>query len=435
MVAAHLGRHHPVGLAVPVAAGHVEGVVVVEDPDLRRLGGGFAFERQRLDEPAHPGHPVVDGVVEAAVEVERLREAGGAHGGAARVVAADHLGKVGRGGAPDRGRGPPAPRPGPAGVRRVRRIVPTGRPERSGRRRGGGAGTRRGPTKGLGGPGTLRDRWPIRIWRGIRWRHPRRRALANRGRREDGSSYDERSAERCACRSGDRRSRPGAPPPLLSSTPRREPPFRMRLRRAQRGALRVPVWRPAFQARQKRKRRVNLTMNDWVSSSGYPGHQGVPERVVNEEEVAARLVLPAEADVRREAVGGAVVLEERREKAPGREVVVEPRGDQPGVVHPARKGDPVKRDGRFHDEVGNDLNPAAPGEFAPRSREEPALLPGEGPRDRPLGTGPVAEAGGVEVMGADGHRQVVRQPELLVEHFPVPRQLELEAVSVLDLRL
>ena len=44
-----------------------------------------------------------------------------------------------------------------------------------------------------------------------------------------------RSAERCACRSGDRRSKAGAPWGDVG------------FRRVRRGALRVPVWRPAFQ--------------------------------------------------------------------------------------------------------------------------------------------------------------------------------------------
>ena len=105
MVPAHLVRHHPVGLAVPAAAGDVERVVVVEDPDFRRLARRLAFEGHGLDEPAHAGHAVVDGVVETAVEIEGTLEAGGAHGGAAGLVAPDHFGEVGRRGAAHHGGG------------------------------------------------------------------------------------------------------------------------------------------------------------------------------------------------------------------------------------------------------------------------------------------------------------------------------------------
>ena len=81
------------------------------------------------------------------------------------------------------------------------------------------------------------------------------------------------------------------------------------------------------------------------------------------------------------------------------------------------------------------LDPAAPGEFAPGPREEPALLVGEGSGDRPLGSGPVADPGGVEVVGSGNHCEVFAESEVLVEHLSVPRQLELEAVPVLDLHL
>ena len=46
VIAPHFGGEHPVRLGVPAAAGDVEGVIVVEDPDLRPLGSGLAFERQ-----------------------------------------------------------------------------------------------------------------------------------------------------------------------------------------------------------------------------------------------------------------------------------------------------------------------------------------------------------------------------------------------------
>ena len=95
VVPPHLGRHHAVGLAVPVPAGDVHRLVVIEDPDVGRLGGRFALERERLDEAADPGHPVVDGVVETAVEIERFGEAGGPHGRSPGLVAPDHLGKLG----------------------------------------------------------------------------------------------------------------------------------------------------------------------------------------------------------------------------------------------------------------------------------------------------------------------------------------------------
>ncbi|MYF76019.1 MAG: hypothetical protein F4174_01360 [Acidobacteria bacterium] len=96
VVAPEFVGHDPVRLGIPATSGDVDGLVVEEDPDLGLLGGRRPFEGFGLDEIADSWNPVVDRLVEASVEVERLFESNGADGGATEVVAPDHRRGVGR---------------------------------------------------------------------------------------------------------------------------------------------------------------------------------------------------------------------------------------------------------------------------------------------------------------------------------------------------
>ena len=179
VVAPHLRRHHPLRLAVVTAAGDVHGVVVVEDPDLGRFRRRFPFERERLDESAHAGNAVVDGIVEAAVELEGAFEPDGAHGGAAGLVAPHGLRVIrGRRAPDDEGRGFLA-----RFVRgRLRRVVP--RPGLCGGllvHRAGGRLLRGGVTSGEQ-PRRHEDRGEEQRRAGP-WQGPGRRAAGRRFRR------------------------------------------------------------------------------------------------------------------------------------------------------------------------------------------------------------------------------------------------------------
>ena len=100
VVAPHLVRHQAVRLRLPAAADDVDVLVVEEEPDLGLLRSRGALVGIRLDEVRHRQHAVVDGLVEPAVDPQRLGDADGTHRGAPRGVAGDHLGRHRRGRVP-----------------------------------------------------------------------------------------------------------------------------------------------------------------------------------------------------------------------------------------------------------------------------------------------------------------------------------------------
>ena len=75
---------------VPAAAADVDVVAVERQPDFGLFRGGSALDGLDLHEVGHPGHVPVEGLVQRAVDVQRLGEADGADGHAAGGVAGEH---------------------------------------------------------------------------------------------------------------------------------------------------------------------------------------------------------------------------------------------------------------------------------------------------------------------------------------------------------
>jgi hypothetical protein len=104
-VAPHLVRDDLVGPGLPGAEGHIQRLVVEQQPHFGLLGGGHAFDGILLDEVADRGHGAVDGLVQPAVHPQRRGEPRRPHGGAPFSVAGDDRPRT-RDGGPAEGKGP-----------------------------------------------------------------------------------------------------------------------------------------------------------------------------------------------------------------------------------------------------------------------------------------------------------------------------------------
>src|SRR5688572_11548844 len=123
----------------------------------------------------------------------------------------------------------------------------------------------------------------------------------------------------------------------------------------------VPPGRQTPIARVLLKPEQTIDLDDEcaVREVGEPGGERVAPVAVDHEQLAARLVLPAESRVGAQRPGGRVVLNERADEQTGVQAEGMTRGYDGAGKHAARQADPIDRCDRLNRKLRRELETAS----------------------------------------------------------------------------